>query len=61
MARPAFAVFTPSAAGATPRVGDASSPGSEPIQRHLATLTAPLGVALVALVVIGGATRVMQA
>ncbi|MFN4865979.1 MAG: COX15/CtaA family protein [Cyanobium sp.] len=61
MARPAFAVLTPPAAGATPRAGDASSPGSEPIQRHLATLTAHLVVALVALVVIGGATRVMQA
>ena len=61
MARPAFAVFTPPAAGAKPRAGDASSPGSEPIQRHLATLTAHLVVALVALVVIGGATRVMQA
>jgi cytochrome c oxidase assembly protein subunit 15 len=35
--------------------------GSVPIRRHLATLTAHLVVALVALVVIGGATRVMQA
>ena len=32
-----------------------------PIQRRLATLTAHLVVALIALVVIGGATRVMQA
>lgn len=36
-------------------------PGAAPILQRLATLTAHLVVALVALVVIGGATRVMQA
>jgi heme a synthase len=36
-------------------------PRSVTIQQHLATLTAHLVIALVALVVIGGATRVMQA
>jgi heme a synthase len=42
-------------------VGGQQSVATAPIQRRLATLTAHLVVALIALVVIGGATRVMQA
>jgi cytochrome c oxidase assembly protein subunit 15 len=61
VARPATAVLTPAGAGdqATPS-GTVTTAGLA-IQRRLAALSAHLVVALVALVVIGGATRVMQA
>ena len=67
MARPASAVIPPRGQGLERAGAEACSlvagpsAGSLPIQRRLATLTAHLVVALVALVVIGGATRVMQA
>ncbi len=67
MARPAPAVIpVPFSADGAPEgaSGDrplSSVPSPSAIQDRLATLTAHLVVALVALVVIGGATRVMQA
>jgi hypothetical protein len=61
VSRPASAVLTSPGHGAQLHAVDTSLSGSVPIRRHLATLTAHLVVALVALVVIGGATRVMQA
>jgi cytochrome c oxidase assembly protein subunit 15 len=61
VARPASAVITPLGTGVPRSSWGEGSSGGAPIQQRLATLTAHLVVALVALVVIGGATRVMQA
>lgn len=61
MARPAPAVITSLGSGVPHSSGDGASSRSAPILHRLAALTAHLVVALVALVVIGGATRVMQA
>jgi cytochrome c oxidase assembly protein subunit 15 len=61
VARPASAVITPLGTGVPHSSWGESPSGAHPIQQRLAALTAHLVVALVALVVIGGATRVMQA
>jgi len=61
VARPASAVFTSLDAGKSGSSCGEVAPAAAPIQQRLAALTAHLVVALVALVVIGGATRVMQA
>jgi cytochrome c oxidase assembly protein subunit 15 len=59
--RPASAVFTSLEAGRSRSSSGEVVSATAPIQQRLAALTAHLVVALVALVVIGGATRVMQA
>jgi heme a synthase len=61
VARPASAVFTSLDAGESRSSSGEVAAAPAPIQQRLASLTAHLVVALVVLIVIGGATRVMQA